>query len=124
MQHALSFFTGPLVENLFSEIQSLVKDRKNHMSPEMISARQTLRYVIKSEGHEKELFPIGAFAPPARKQEAVNAVLNSCSNYVEKLKNQKEENTLMEKIYGVTKLTKKVKYFLKISAYIRSLCNV
>ena len=107
LKYALSLFTGPLVENLFSEIQNLVSDRKCHMNVDMISARQTIRYVIKNEGAESDLFPIGSNPAPCKKPGAVESVQKAYIVNKDRCTQQKNSEDLMDRVYGVTRYTKK-----------------
>ena len=104
---ALSMFVGPVVEGLFSEIQNQVTDKRNPLKVSTVSATQSVRWGLRNDGQPEYLWPIGQNAKPSLKQSAVHAVQGAYQTSKQSLSKQRKEEEEEDKLYGVTRVTKK-----------------
>ena len=104
---ALSMFVGPVVEGLFSEIQNQVTDKRNPLKVSTVSATQSVRWGLRNDGQPEHLWPIGQNAKPSLKQSAVHAVQGAYQTSKQSLSKQRKEEEEEDKLYVVTRVTKK-----------------
>ena len=103
---ALTLLFGPHVENLFSEIQNTITDKRNKLTDTTVSHLQTIRSALKNDGDAAALFPIGRDAPRCQKQSAVVAVQGSYKDDDASHQKYREEAAERDRIYGLKPVTK------------------